>query len=139
MRTLLALSGASDPTGELARDLHSLVARRARIFEHIAPFRRATRGQRERSAFVSARDSAMAALMRANIESVVLPHIDEAKRDLVEVLDVLLSFDTWDRLRTVQGLSAERAEAVLQSGARALLGVDLDRARLATTTGDARQ
>jgi AcrR family transcriptional regulator len=118
---VMALSRDGDPTGELARDLQSLVARRARVFEHVAPFRRASRGHRERSPFMSDRDAAMTALMRANLEAVLSPHLAEAQRDLVEAIDVLLSFDAWDRLRTAQGLTAERAESVLQQAARALV------------------
>jgi hypothetical protein len=38
----------------------------------------------------------------------------------VEALEVLLSFEAWDRLRDQQKLSAKRAEAVLLGAATAL-------------------
>jgi AcrR family transcriptional regulator len=118
---VIALSRGQEPTGDLAEDVGALVARRARVFEHIAPFRRASRGHRERSPFMTDRDAAMAAMMRATIESVLSPHLSEAQRDLVEIIDVLLSFEAWDRLRTVQKLTAERAESALRTGALAML------------------
>ena len=63
----------------------------------------------------------MASLMRASVESVVIPHLDSEGRDLVEVIDVLLSFDSWDRLRTVQRLDAAHAEGARLMGALALV------------------
>ncbi len=118
---VMALGRPSPPSGELEADLRSLVARRARVFEHVAPFRRASRGHRERSPFMSEQDAAMASLMRASVESVVIPHLDSEDRDLVEVIDVLLSFESWDRLRTVQRLDAAHAEQALLKGVLALL------------------
>jgi AcrR family transcriptional regulator len=118
---VMALGRPSPPTGELEADLRSLVARRARVFEHVAPFRRASRGHRERSPFMSEQDAAMASLMRASVESVVTSHLDAEDRDLIEVIDVLLSFESWDRLRTVQRLGAAHAERALLKGALALV------------------
>ncbi len=118
---VMALARPSPPTGELEADLRSLVARRARVFEHVAPFRRASRGHRERSPFMSEQDASMASLMRASVEAVVLPHLDHDDRDVVELIDVLLSFETWDRLRTVQRLDVTHAERALKKGALALL------------------
>ena len=118
---VMALGRPSPPSGEFEADMRSLVARRACVFEHIAPFRRASRGYRERSPFMSEQDAAMASLMRASVESVVIPHLDPEDRDLVEVIDVLLSFESWDRLRTVQRLDAAHAEQALLKGAIALI------------------
>jgi AcrR family transcriptional regulator len=118
---VIALGRGGPASGELEADLRDLVARRARVFEHVAPFRRASRGHRERSPFMSEQDAAMASLMRAAVESVVTPHLAPDDRELVEVIDVLLSFDAWDRLRTVQRLDAAHAERALLKGALALV------------------
>jgi AcrR family transcriptional regulator len=118
---VMALGRPSLPSGELEADLRSLVARRARVFEHVAPFRRASRGHRQCSPFMSEQDTAMATLMRASVESVVIPHLEPENRDLVEVIDVLLSFESWDRLRTVQRLDSAHAERALLRGALALV------------------
>lgn len=118
---VMALGRPSPPSGELEADLRSLVARRARVFEHVAPFRRASRGHRERSPFMSEQDAAMATLMRGSLESVVIAHLEPENRPLIEVLDVLLSVEAWDRLRTVQRLDAAHAERALLTGALALV------------------
>ncbi|MBL8685030.1 MAG: TetR/AcrR family transcriptional regulator [Myxococcales bacterium] len=118
---VMELARPSPPTGVLEEDLRSLVARRARVFEHVAPFRRASRGHRERSPFMSEQDAAMSLIARASVEAVVLPHLDDDDRAIVEVVDVLLSFEAWDRLRSVQRLSVAEATRVLEKGALALL------------------
>jgi hypothetical protein len=47
----------------------------------------------------------------------------EVARDAMklEALDLLLSYEAWARLRREQGLSVDRAKAVLESAARALI------------------
>jgi hypothetical protein len=51
----------------------------------------------------------------------VLPPSVTSQADLVESLDLTLSFEAWRRLRQEQGLSAKRATGVLKSMLRVLL------------------
>jgi hypothetical protein len=44
--------------------------------------------------------------------------------DLVAALDMLLSFETWSRLREDQGLSIARSKRVLKQAIRSMLGGD---------------
>lgn len=118
---VMSLARLRPPTGDLAEDLEALIARRVRVFEHIAPFQRASRGVRATSPFMSREDAAWAATMRMMLESVLAPHLDRRDAELLEVIDVLLSFDAWERLRTVQRLDRAHAQRVLERGVFTLL------------------
>jgi AcrR family transcriptional regulator len=109
------------PSGRLIEDLRGLIARRARVYEHVTPFRRAGRLVRHRVLFIQEQDALMARMLRAAVESVLAPHGLDKQRDLVEALDVLLSFEAWDRLRDQQKLGVKRAEQVLLGAATALV------------------
>ncbi len=50
-----------------------------------------------------------------------LPELAGVPESVVEALDVVLSFDAWDRLRSDQKLSRDRAKAAVETAALALL------------------
>ena len=129
---VVALARFEPPTGALDGDVRSLVARRARVFEHITPFRRASAQLRQRSPFLREQDAAMARTMRAMLEAIVRPHLDRDGPEVLEALDALLSFEAWDRLRDRQGLSAKRAEEVLVAAVEKLVGSRARRAKTKT-------
>ncbi len=101
------------PTGSLEQDLRALVERRTRFFEHIAPFRRAGALARHKSEFLRAQNAVFAAMQRARVEVVVAPHLAAGSEHLVEAIDLLLSFEGWERLREQQQLPSERAAEVM--------------------------
>jgi hypothetical protein len=115
-----ALVTVTPPTGDLATDLRALVDRRAQVFEHVAPFRRAARLVRHGSAFLQQQDAIATRVFRAGLVAVVGPHLGGDPAERIEALDVLLSFEAWDRLREQQRLSARRAAQVLLNAALAL-------------------
>jgi AcrR family transcriptional regulator len=115
-----ALVEPRPPTGRLLDDLAALVEQRARVFEHLAPFRRAARVVRHRVAFVREQDAMMTRMLRTGLEAVLAAHVGARGGELVEALDVLLSFEAWDRLRDQQKLSQRRATGVLIAAATAL-------------------
>jgi AcrR family transcriptional regulator len=99
--------------GETVADrLTDLISRRAGLFERIAPFRRASTSLAHRSSFLGSEQRRMSAGLRKILEDALSPEIiaDKAK---VEALDLLLSFDSWNRLRRDQNLSPSEAEAVI--------------------------
>lgn len=98
-----------------------LIGRRARCFETIAPFRRAAEAFRHRSKFLGSDYARLVVQLRAILERELPP---EAARDplKLEALDLLLSFEAWARLRRDQGLSIERAQAVLEAATRRIIG-----------------
>ena len=116
---IFALIEPAPPSGRLVDDLAALIAQRARVYEHLTPFRRAARVVRHRVAFVREQDALMTRALRAGLEAVLARHVD-GRSELVEALDVLLSFEAWDRLRDQQRLSARRAVEVLLAAATAL-------------------
>ena len=118
---VMLLARMAPPTGDLHADVIELVSRRARIFEFITPFQRAVRAHGAGLPMADAQNAAMAAIMRAAIESTLGPHLGERSRDLLEVIEVLLSFDAWERLRAVQKLEAAHAERVLREAVLVLL------------------
>jgi hypothetical protein len=51
-----------------------------------------------------------------------LPELGSAPESVREAVDLVTSFEAWDRLRSDQHLGRERARAVLEGAALALLG-----------------
>ncbi len=107
------------PSGILAADLAALVERRGRIYEFVTPFRRASRLVRHESAFVREQQTMMSMGFRAALLAVLEPA--NADEDTFEALDLLLSFEAWERLRHQQSLSVERAQELLTRAALTLV------------------
>jgi AcrR family transcriptional regulator len=100
--------------------LNELMARRADIFERIMPIRIAADVHRHQSAFLETEGRAMTKYQRSALAN-ILPK--EFQRDAArfEALDLILSFETWRRLRKDQGLSPARAKKVVAETATLLL------------------
>lgn len=99
---------ASDWRGQL----RETIARRLGTYERLMPFKRAADAHRHESAAIQTEHARTLALMRARLKS-VLPDQVAADELVFEAIDLLLSFETWQRLRMEQGLSAERAAALI--------------------------
>ena len=97
-----------------------LVARRGGGFEVIAPFRRAADALRHGSPALQSDHAKLTAALR---EILLRQLPDEVRADLalVEALDLLLSYEAWDRLRRDQGLPPDAARAALARAVSALL------------------
>jgi AcrR family transcriptional regulator len=102
--------------------LFESVSRRAKLFEAIAPYKTAMDVHRHRSRLVADKHRRVAELSR-DFAAACMP--DEVKRDpqLVELLNLVLSIESWQRLREQQGLSAVEAEAAVNRAAAAIAGV----------------
>lgn len=99
--------------GRLEERARALVARRIRLFERIAPYKRSGNLQRWRSRVVEREQAIMVRQLRADLLA-WLPEVRSAAPESVEALDAVLSFEVWDRLRTDQRLGRERARAALE-------------------------
>ncbi|MBU1375479.1 MAG: TetR/AcrR family transcriptional regulator [Alphaproteobacteria bacterium] len=97
-----------------------LIARRARAFEIMSPFRRASEAFRHRSKFLGTDYARLVTKLREILERELPPEVARDPMKL-EGLDLLLSYEAWARLRRDQGLSVDQAKAVLESAARALI------------------
>jgi AcrR family transcriptional regulator len=100
--------------------LDEIVERRARMYEEMLPVKSAADAHRYRSNFLQTEHRKLTRLQR-NTMLAILPTSVASQADLVESLDLTLSFEAWRRLRQEQGLSAKRATGVLKTMLRALL------------------
>jgi AcrR family transcriptional regulator len=97
-----------------------LIARRSWAFEKIGPFLRASTVFRYRSKYLEVDNTRLVAALRVILKRQLPPEVARDQLKL-EILDVLLSFETWSRLRREQGLSPKRARETLEAAVRRLL------------------
>ena len=108
--------------GETWRErLSDLIARRCLAFEKIAPFKRAADAHRHASPFLEAHHARLTRTSR-DILREVLPAAIAAESPRLEFLDLLLSYETWSRLRREQGLSPRRAREVITFAVERTIG-----------------
>lgn len=111
----LPLLRGEPPEGGLELRARGLAGRRIDFFEKIAPYRRSASVQRWRSEFLRSQHGVLVRVLRTDLLR-WLPELRRAEDGLVEALDVVLSFEVWDRLRTDQRLGRDRArDAVLRT------------------------
>jgi len=118
----LALLHAPNLRASLSDRISALARQRARIFEHIAPYKRAGDVQRWRSPYVQSQQAQLVDELRLRLHA-WLPELDAAPAEVREAVELTVSFESWDRLRRLQRLGATRATAVLDHMVRTLLGV----------------
>jgi AcrR family transcriptional regulator len=97
-----------------------LVERRGFAFEKIGPFLRASMVFRYRSKYLEVDNTRLVAALRDILKRQLPPEIARDQLKL-EILDLLLSFESWSRLRREQGLSPKRARETLEAAVRKLL------------------
>jgi len=100
-----------------------LVDRRAVGFEKMKPFLLAGQVHRHRSSYLKGSHAQFVQMLRQILLG-LLPKEIARNTDLVEALDVLLSFETWSRLRDDQGLSVARSKRVLKQAIQSVLADD---------------
>ncbi len=94
-----------------------LVGRRGAVFERIGPFKRASVVFRHRSRFLEADNARLVTALRDILAAQLPPKAAEK----LEILDLLLSFESWSRLRQEQGLSPGQAQETLETTIRTLI------------------
>jgi AcrR family transcriptional regulator len=119
----LPLFRAPTPEGGVAARARALVRRRARLFEQIAPYKRAGGVLRWSSRFIAANHVELARGLRADLLR-ALPELRDGSTERIEALDAALSFEFWDRLRTDQRLGRGRAVAALEAVVKGLLALE---------------
>lgn len=113
--------GSAPPLGHLASRIHWLVELRTTIFERIGPFMRSAQIQRPFSPYLQKQYAKTCREMRRQIEKTLSPELD-GKPEILEIFDTLLSFESFNRLRTTQRLSRATVSASVEKALRALLG-----------------
>jgi AcrR family transcriptional regulator len=97
-----------------------LVDRRAVGFEKMRPFLLAGQVHRHRSAFLKTSHARFVGMLRMILLGIV-PKQLAGNVVLVEAIDLLLSFESWSRLREDQRLSIAKSKRVLKQAIEALL------------------
>jgi AcrR family transcriptional regulator len=100
----------------------ALLVCRSRIFETIAPFRRRQTPQEARSSSISAGTALFEERLRRQLEEALGPELAACDVDRREALDALLSWESWNRLRTTRRLGGKRVVQLLEEATLALLG-----------------
>jgi AcrR family transcriptional regulator len=104
---------AAPITGTRTERIDGIVAHRAELFEAVAPNRRAALVQMHLSPELQAQQEFLADHLRRQLSLTFEPELsaldDPTASDALELLDLHTSWDTWERLRTWQGLSVERS------------------------------
>jgi AcrR family transcriptional regulator len=106
--------------GDIERRIDALVDQRRVLFETITPVRRAIAGRTDASPAVRARVADLDAELRAQVKEQFRRELDE-RPEVIEAVDLLASFEGWDRLRTTQQLDSARAAAALRGALTLLL------------------
>ena len=107
-------------TGSLEQRIRAVVERRARLYEKIAPFYRSGMISRHSSEFLQRQHARMNRTLREQLARALEPDLEGARADLLEALDLLTCFESWDRLRTDQRLSRGRAAQIVEATALSL-------------------
>jgi hypothetical protein len=115
-----------DAAAPLPRRAAALAAQRARLFEAIAPVRRAALLLAPESPAINRRLTAMRAAQRAEVARLFAAELRRLpaprRRARRAALAALCGFSTWHALRAHQGLGAAAARRVVEEGVLALLG-----------------
>ena len=97
-----------------------LVERRSEGFEKIAPFKHAAAAHRHQSPFLAASQVRLVTQSREILQRLAPPEV-AADPTKIEALDLLLSFEAWQRLRREQGLTPAQAREVLAAAVTRIL------------------
>lgn len=92
--------------------LEEMLTRRLDTYERLMPYKRAADAHRHSSATIQRHHAGVLATMRARLVG-LLPGAVTAEPVTLEAIDLLLSFETWQRLRLDQQLSPALARAVV--------------------------
>jgi AcrR family transcriptional regulator len=95
---------------EPASTIAELIERRTAFFEAVTPVRRAALLSVHDSPTIAKNLARLDRILRRQLEA-FFPRLDA---DALETLDLLTSWDAWNRLRAAQGLTAARARRVLE-------------------------
>lgn len=99
--------------------LDELIERRAKAFEDMLPIKTAADARRYTSNFLQKEHKKVTRLQREALRDILPSSL--AKGDMLEALDLTLSFEAWRRLRYEQGQSVRQAQGVLRQLVAALV------------------
>jgi len=107
------------------------VRQRYRLFEAISPVRRAAIRQAYRSKEIGATLAESTKALRQQVALTFAPELSAAGAaapDLLDALDLVTSWEAWERLRTAQGMTPTAARRVIEHTITSVLGSWIDTA-----------
>jgi len=119
-RELREIADRPFKSGDWRERVVELIERRAVAFEKVGPFLRASMVFRYRSKFLEVDNVRLVTALREILKAQLPPAVARDQLKL-EILDLLLSPETWSRLRREQGLTPKRAQDTLAAAVRRLL------------------
>jgi AcrR family transcriptional regulator len=108
-------------TGSLEDRVATMVEIHARLYESVAPIRRAALRAAPESPPLQEQLAKLRAWHRAEVERVFAPELTSLDDAVVDALELVMTFEAWDQLRAAQGRSVEAARAAIERAALALL------------------
>lgn len=110
------------PEGSVEERITEFVARRGKGYEGIAPYKRAANIKRARSEFLQERHDTLVRRMSKDLRR-WFPELKNMDAPTVHALELVTSFEAWERLRVDQRLGKRRAAEAMMQAMSALLGV----------------
>lgn len=110
------------PVGTLDDRIDAMVTINTRLYESVAPVRRAALRAAPESAALQEQLARVRGWLRAEIERVFAPELATAANpSAASALELIMSFEAWDQLRTAQELTPAGAAEVVREATRALV------------------
>lgn len=122
MRLTQAYQPALAPfaSAEWRDQLDELMGRRFDIYEKMLPYKTAADAHRHMSVIIQSNYAEISQLLRLRLRAILPPALQDDPI-VFEALDLLLSIDSWRRLRHDQRLSPETSRAVIEAQVRLLI------------------
>lgn len=129
--TLMAHLSPRPDQPELERRLAAIVRLRSRLYEEIAPVRRVAMRLASRHDVLATSIEEVHQASRAQLAETFQPELRQVsgarRRDLLDELDLVTSWETWEVLRQRQGCSVDRARKIVSDMLSMLLSPLRDR------------
>jgi AcrR family transcriptional regulator len=123
------LFDAAPVAGALDERVRAFIRTAAQVYEHVTPYKRSNNTRRWRHRYMQKSHDEMLAQHRAHLLK-FLPELSPpaAAQSPLCALELVTSFEAWDRLRSQQKLGVERARATMEFAALALVARPEDEA-----------
>ena len=118
MHQMLFIS--EEQTGPVGTRIDQMIESRLRMLERLAPYTRAGSLQRAKSPFLQNQHEWDNRALRADL-LLWLPELKTGESELLNALEMILSFESYERLRVDQKLSVRKSHAAIGRATRALL------------------
>lgn len=103
------------PEGAMEDRVERQVRARSRLYEKVAPLVRFQSRLMPSSAGARANRQTVNNYLRAQLAVLFAQELRDAPDGTLDAIDALTSWEMWERLRTTQGLSVKRAEAMVRT------------------------